>query len=452
MSAPARPVTLARHYLGWLAALYTALLLTTIGAALVFVMWPMGRRAADDLAALMQLSAQTWAELPPETRPAFVDELRRSHRLSVATVDTAASGPTAAAPPPRGFYTRFLESALAQRQGRPVPLRRGTGPDDGDWLWARLQAGGQGLDVGFDYARLRTRPAWALGAMLAAGVLLLVPASWWLARRIADPVRRLERAVAELARGHDPQPLPETGPLELARLAGHFNGMSAQVHDLLQARTALLAGVSHDLRTPLARMRLALELQRVKPDASQLARIERDIEAMDTLIGRMLEVARGIASGEAPQPLNLRDWLDARARDHRTLAQALGAEITVDCPSPLKAAAPPLALGRVVDNLLVNALRHARGSVMLAARADAEGVHIDVADRGPGIPPDRLDAVWQPFRRLDESRSPDTGGYGLGLTIVQQLARSHGWTVGLRQREGGGLLATVTLGAPLRGS
>ncbi|MBX3635198.1 MAG: HAMP domain-containing histidine kinase [Rubrivivax sp.] len=445
----ARPVTLARHTLGWLVALYAALLLAAMAAAMVFVMWPMGQRAADDLAALMQLSAQTWTELPPETRPAFVDELRRSHRLSVAPARTAFAVASTAAPP-RGFYVQFLERALAQRQGRPAPLWRGPGPDDGDWLWVRLQAGGQALEVGFDYARLRTRPASALGSMLLAAALLLGPAAWWLARRIAEPVRRLERAAAELAQGRDPQPLPETGPLELARLAGHFNQMAAQVHELLQARTALLAVVSHDLRTPLARMRLALEMQRLKPDPSQLARIEQDIEAMDTLIGRMLEVARGIASSEAAQPLVLRGWLEERARAHAALAQAQGAAITVDCPAALTLAAPPQALGRVVDNLLLNALRHAPGPVTLSARASDAGVRIEVADRGPGIAPDQLEAVWQPFRRLDASRSPATGGWGLGLTIVQQLARSHGWTVALRNREGGGLVATLVLGVVAR--
>ena len=442
--ATGRPLTLAQHYMRWLAALYGVLLAIAVGATLVFVMWPMGQRAADDLAGLMHLSAQTWVELPPGTRPAFEDELRREHRLAIRPDMPM----PAAAPHWHGFYLLFLERALERRQGHVAVLARQPGPDDGEWLWTRLEVGGRGIGVGFDYARLTARPLVALGAMLAAGALLLGVAAAWLARRIAEPVERLERAAAQLAGGVDPQLLPEQGPRELARLAGHFNQMALRVHELMEARTTLLAGVSHDLRTPLARMRLALEMLRLKPDTKLIDRMDQDVEAMNGLIGQMLEVARGL-DHEARQAVSLTPWLQARVETHRAAAGERGATLTARGPDGLQLEVSAGLLGRVVDNLIENAVRYAPGEIEVTASVDESGagVVIEVADRGPGIAGPQLEAAWRPFHRIEGSRSPQTGGYGLGLAIVRQIARSQGWEVSLSNRAGGGLVARLAIPA-----
>jgi two-component system osmolarity sensor histidine kinase EnvZ len=245
--------------------------------------------------------------------------------------------------------------------------------------------------------------------------------------------------------------LPETGPRELAELARHFNHMALQVRELNDARTTLFAGISHDLRTPLARMRLALELLTVKPDPALVQRIEHDIDEMNQLIGQLLEIARGLKL-EPAQDLELCAWLKARTQVHRAAADAAGARLSVDCAGELHVTAPPGVLTRIIDNLLVNALRYAPGPVDLVAQAlpaqapgQTAGVRLGVLDRGPGIPQDQLAAVFRPFHRLEGSRSPVTGGFGLGLAIVQQLARANGWSVSLEAREGGGLAAWVDL-------
>ena len=444
MNSSAQAPPLARHYLRWLAALYGLLLAISIGAALVFVMWPMGQRAADDLAGLMHLSAQTWVELPPETRPAFEDELRRAHRLAIRP-DMPAPAATASADW-HGFYLRFLERALEARQGQPVVLTHHSGPDAGEWLWTRLDIAGRGIGVGFDYARLPTRPLLALTAMLAAGALLVGLAAAWLARRIALPVQRLESSAAQLARGADPQLLPETGPQELARLAGHFNHLALRVRELLEARTTLLAGVSHDLRTPLARMRLALEMLRLKPDAQLIDRLDADVQAMNGLIGQMLDLARGL-DDEPTQTVRLATWLRERAELHRPAAAARGATLHAQGPADLQVDVAAGLLGRIVDNLVGNAIRYAPGPIdLVASRDEASGrVVIDIADRGPGIPESQLEAVWRPFQRGEASRSPQTGGWGLGLAVVRQIARAQGWQVQLTNREGGGLQARITI-------
>jgi two-component system osmolarity sensor histidine kinase EnvZ len=415
-----------------------------VGSALVFVLWPMAQRSADDLAGLMVLSAQTWAELPPATRPAFEEELVTTHQLALRP------GPLASPPDAlvHGFYIAFLERALERRIG-PATLYTEPGPDGSRWLWTEVPAGGRRISVGFDTERLDTHPLIALLLVLLLGGAAVALTAVWLARRIAEPVERLEQAAADLAHGHRPKLLPEVGPLELARLAGHFNHLALQLRDLLDARTTLFAGVSHDLRTPLARMRLALEMLTLRPDAALIGRMVRDIEEMNALIGQMLDLARGLDQ-EAAQDVHLAPWLQARVQAHLGLAQAAGASLAVDCEPGLRLRVAAGSLGRVLDNLIGNALRYAPGPVTLTARrvadpAGAPRVRLAVLDRGPGIPEVQRELMWRPFQRGETSRSPQTGGYGLGLAIVRRLATLQGWQVGLELREGGGLEAWVEL-------
>jgi two-component system osmolarity sensor histidine kinase EnvZ len=418
-----------------------ALELAFAAVALLFVLQPMAKRSAHDLAGLMVLSAQTWAELPPQTRPAFERELQANYRLSLRPD----------LPPPadtglvHGLYIGYVEQALQQRVGHPVYFERQTDAQGHVWLWTSIPAGGREIGVGVDNSRFQTQPVRAL----VVGLLLSLPlailfALWW-ARRIIRPIEAMEQAAAQLAQGDTPQRLPQTGPRELVRLAAHFNQMAARIDTLLQARTNLLAGVSHDLRTPLARIRLALELQRMQPTEARLDQIERDVLAMDRLIGEVLQLARGLQAS-APQRLALLPWLQERAQTHADWARSQGAVLQAQGAPDLQAWVDVHALQRVVDNLLANAVRHAPGPIVLqASPAQSAGrVRITVLDRGPGIPSDQLDAVFEPFNRLDAARTPGQGvGSGLGLTIARQLAQQHGWQVGLQAREGGGLMAWV---------
>lgn len=421
--------------------LVLALELAFAAVALLFVLQPMAQRSAHDLAGLMVLSAQTWAELPPQTRPAFERELQANYRLSLqpgmpAPADTGLI---------HGFYIGYVEQALQQRVGHPLYFQRQTDAQGHVWLWTSIPAGGREIGVGVDNSRIQTQPVRAL----VFGLLLTLPlatllALWW-ARRITRPVDAMEQAAAKLARGDTPQRLPQTGPRELVSLAAHFNQMAGRIDALLQARTTLLAGVSHDLRTPLARIRLALELQRMQPTEARLDQIERDVLAMDRLIGEVLQLARGLQA-RAPQRLALEPWLLERQQTHADWARSQGVVLEVQCPPDLQVWVDVHALQRVVDNLLANAVRYAPGPIILqAGPAPAAGrVRIALLDRGPGIPPDQLDAVFEPFARLDIARTPGQGaGSGLGLTITRQLAQQHGWQVGLQAREGGGLMAWV---------
>ncbi|MDP2169080.1 MAG: ATP-binding protein [Rhodocyclaceae bacterium] len=456
-----RPTSLARQNTLLLAAAFILIELLAALALSVYLILPLARRSADDLASLMILSAQTWAELPPQTRVDFEFELLANHALALRA-ESPGVGIDEWHPP----YFYLLEDALAHRSGtRQHLVRENVG--DATWYWAYLPAGHGHLAVGLSQQRIGAQPWAALLIALLGGLALASGVAVWLARRITAPLARLEEAAKRIGQGESPELLPETGPTELAALADRFNAMARQVRELLQARTTLLVGVSHDLRTPLARMRLALELLKLAPTPAPrnspgrpksflpleggterseglrgglITQLENDIDEMNGLIGSLLDLARGLER-EPPVTLDLVEWLSDLAADFSTPERA----VSVHCP-PCQRAVPPRALRRAIGNLLQNALRHAPAApVELVCEADDTQCRIGVLDRGPGIPPDQIEAMFQPFHRLDPSRNPATGGAGLGLAIVRELARANHWEVRLEPRPGGGLAAWLCM-------
>ncbi|MGE0071188.1 MAG: HAMP domain-containing protein, partial [Thiomonas sp.] len=303
--------TLRQQTLRAMLVLVLILELAFAGVALLFVLKPMAERSAHDLAGLMVLSAQTWAELPPQTRPAFVQELHDRYRLGLlpGMQPPADEGLT------HGIYIAYVEQSLQQRLGHPVFFRRQTDAQGHVWLWTSIPAGGRDIGVGFDSSRVQTQPIRALLIGLALTLPLSFLLALWWARRITRPLVSMERAAAGIARGNAPQRLSQSGPREIASLAAHFNQMAGRIDALLQARTTLLVGISHDLRSPLARIRLALELQRMAPTPERLDQIERDVQAMDRLIGEVLGLARGLQV-QAAEELALAPWLQERRQTH----------------------------------------------------------------------------------------------------------------------------------------
>ena len=433
MNSARRPMSLARQNAGVLVAVFVIFELLAAAAVVYFLMMPMARRSAADLAGLMVLSAQTWSELPPATRPAFERELMHTHVLALRAETPATAHDEWHEP-----YVYFLERALwALTDDQRHLSREEIGGED--WMWAALPSGEDTISVGFPLSRIASHPMLTLLVSSLLGLALALLAAIWLARRIVAPLNRLEQAAGHVGRGEAPEFLDETGPRELAALAARFNAMARQVRALLDARTTLLAGLSHDLRTPLARMRVALTLLEDRPSPRTLHRLERDIEEMDRLIGNVLDLARGL-QGEPPSRFDLHALLVDLAANCTAPER-----VALQCP-PLQLTAPRLDLRRALGNLLENALLHARqGPVDIAVQIEPGQLRIGVLDRGPGIPEERMEDVFEPFYRLDPSRSPATGGAGLGLAIVRQITDRHGWSIQLRAREDGGLEAWLQL-------
>jgi two-component system osmolarity sensor histidine kinase EnvZ len=221
--------------------------------------------------------------------------------------------------------------------------------------------------------------------------------------------------------------------------------MSANIRELSENRTIMVAGISHDLRTPLTRLGLAVEMLGEDSNPRLVAGIRRDLAAMNRLISQFLQFTKGLED-ESPVQLDLRQLIEAQAEDLRRS----GTEVEFGgCSSPCSYKVEPVALGRLLANLLENAAHYGAGKpINVNLQCDEQAVSIEICDRGPGIPADQVEAVFQPFHRLEAARSTRTGGSGLGLAIARQLADKHDWSIQLLPREGGGTVARV--GLPVR--
>lgn len=273
----------------------------------------------------------------------------------------------------------------------------------------------------------------------AAALLLSLVGAWLIVSRVSRPLKRLARAAAEIGRGRTPHPVVAEGPAEIETLAGAFNQMSTDLARLDQDRAFILAGISHDLRTPLTRLRMSVEMSGM--DTASREEAAADIDEMDRTIGQFLDFARA-DGGEPAQDVDVAAMLNDLAEQYRRRNAVVGVDAQ---PLPLQNVRPK-ALRRAIGNLIENALRHAGAGLPVDLRLLASGdeLRIAVSDRGPGIPPDEAERLKLPFTRLETART-DAIGAGLGLAIVERIARSHGGRLELQPRDGGGLVAGIVI-------
>jgi two-component system osmolarity sensor histidine kinase EnvZ len=405
------------------------------GFVWLMVIQPLAARSADDLAAKILLSAQTWVELPPQTRADYEMELAFRHDLALAEVKTHLS--QAARP---NYFGDLIAAALTRRAKQPITLKRGADPD---WDWLEIHVADKLLRVGFDRQRYALEAPLAAVGVFLLGALLTVLTALVMVRQASARMNSLARKAGDVGQGRAPELLPETGARELRELTAAFNRMALEVQALLENRTVLLAGVSHDLRTPITRLRLALSLLD-EADPELVKRMERDLDEMNRLINDMLVFARSLKV-EALQDCDLTRVLDdlaAQAALLGPLEWQAGAPSGASCIARVGEA----ALRRIIGNLLDNARRYGGADpVRLELECEGEAVRIAVLDRGPGIPVEQREAVFRPFTRLETSRSREAGGSGLGLAIARQLADAYGWRIELSNRAGGGLCATLVV-------
>jgi two-component system osmolarity sensor histidine kinase EnvZ len=269
-------------------------------------------------------------------------------------------------------------------------------------------------------------------------VALSLAGAWFIASNLARPLAAVTRAARRIGGGGAHQPLAEEGPRELRTVAKAFNRMASSLESMERERAMVLAGISHDLRTPLSRLRLALEMSGAESGASE-AMIE-DIGEIDAIIGQFLDFARGENEEKSRQPL---DPLLHELGEHY---RRLGKNVSVEAATGAQFSIARMALRRALANLVDNALRYAGEPIEIEAKRAPESVAIEVRDRGPGIPAGEAERLKRPFTRLDDARSGASGA-GLGLAIVERVARGHGGTLELLPRPGGGLVARLTLRA-----
>jgi len=387
------------------------------------------RRLAEHLVIARRLVA----ERRPADRPSMAEDLSTQRYAMRWTA--ALPSPPPIVPALDGMRRQVIdwEPGLAATDlrlrltspGRSSVVTGGLRLPDGSWLYFRTLEPLQNLNLAAGRIAQALIPAVAL--MILGGLLI---------RRALRPMRQL--AVAADAFGtRNHAPVPEAGPGEVRRVVAAFNRMQARIQRLIADRTQALAAVGHDLRTPLARLRLRAE--RVG-DAEARAAIGRDIGEMEAMIASLLAFLGGDSDPEAPVLIDLA-VLCATLIDDVEDRGLTGRYVGPDhCDAVLR----PTALKRALGNLIDNALHYAGGATLvLAPRADA--LELRVEDEGPGIPEDALRQVLEPFVRLDTARPRDTVGFGLGLPIVARIVEAERGTLTLANRPGGGLVATVTL-------
>ena len=268
-------------------------------------------------------------------------------------------------------------------------------------------------------------------------VILLVIALYIVARGITRPLSQLAGAADNIGRGVRQPKLEEKGARELRRAARAFNTMQDRLHRYLDSRTRVLAAMSHDLKTPLTRLRLQVETQ-IEDPALQ-ARFGKELDEMESMVRGALALFRGLNDEEAFEPVDI----DLLLETIRAEFVEMGRDVTVEGRALGALPGKPQALKRCVTNLVGNAVSFG-GRARIVVR-DAAQLEISVRDDGPGIPPEEIEKVFEPFYRVESSRNRDTGGSGLGLSIARDVVQAHGGSLVLENRAEGGLEARLTL-------
>ena len=324
-----------------------------------------------------------------------------------------------------------LASALQSKVGRPFRMDWTTDPRN---VLVRVQLDSGVLEVEAPRKRLYATSIYLFVLWIAGTAVLLFGVATLFLRIQVRAISRLAAAAEAFGRGRDGAPIRPEGAVEVRQAAMAFNQMQARIVRFLAQRTEMLAGVSHDLRTPLTRLRLALAVLPATPELHQdVADMTADVEEMERMIGGYLAFARGEVAEQA-QAVDLTALLG----DVASAARRAGAEVELCSPAGLVLNLRPDAARRAVTNLVDNARRHAR-HVLLSAQPEDRAVQVTVDDDGPGIPGDRRESVFRPFE------SGAGGGTGLGLTIARDIVRAHGGDIVLEDSPMGGLRARMRL-------
>lgn len=425
-----KPATL---YVRTSLTIFVALFIFMVFASVVVfqhLMQPLARQAAGDMAALMVLSAQTWVELTPDARPRLEAELKNYHNISITEhIDTP--NPVTVQHP----FIRFLKDELEKRLEQPVQINEDT-INEGR-VFVDIPISGKSIHISFPYQHIGANPPMVIFLLLVGAAVLIFLTSSFLVRRLTRPLEQLSQATVQMGRRKKVPALQETGAREFVLLTRSFNQMNQRVQLLLDNRDTLLGGISHDLRTPISRVHLALELLEDSASSELIESIRNDLNEMNHLIEQTLELA--INDKRALDKLEKIDLIELISTEVNKFKNEFDFIEWVKPEPECIANVSQSALQRIIQNLLENAISYGKGTpieITLTCRSDE--VEIDVSDQGPGIPSEYQNDVFQPFFRLESSRNLNTGGKGLGLAIVSQLCEIYDWDIMVTTNKKGG--------------
>lgn len=386
------------------------------------------QRMAEIIASDARSMALALETMEPAQRGSLIEKSRQEPGLRI--LPAATFSPSGAKANPR--FVQRITHRLGLILGPETQVL--FQPGDHAILWIRFRAAGDPYWLGFPASRLEVETPWPLFGVVFGLVLVAVGGAFLVAWRINRPLRQLSALAGALGKGETPAPVEITGPKEVQELGRSFNRMTEDLKKLEADRALLLAGVSHDLRTPLARLRLGAEMM---GDASLRDGMILDIQDMDRIIGQFISFVRD--SGQEPEEtVNLNELIDGICARYRRLGHAVEVRLQPLPPARVR----PTAMQRLVGNLIDNALRHGAEPIEVETVAAGKNIRLSVLDHGPGILPDETERMKQPFTQLDAARS-GKGNTGLGLAIVERIAKLHGGTFNLANRPEGGVAATV---------
>lgn len=444
-TAGARAAT-PRISLFWRTFLLLALLIgvslgATLGIAGLLDRAPPEQRLAWEVASVVNLTRSALVSAEPDRRLDLLDQLAHEEEVRVLPkepedrIDDAATGPR----------LRALQPRLRQLLGAGTRVAGRVNGTDGVWISFEIDGDDYWLILPRARVERQFGPGIGLLGLIAAGLSLL--GALLISRLVNRPLADLSRAIARLSRGQAPPPLAEQGPTEIAALNRRFNRLARDLARLDADRSLALAGISHDIRSPLARLRMEIELAPL--EAGQRASMAEDIERIDRIVGQFVQYAR-IAEPPRTERVDVDALLSGLAHGYHGAVEAGELVLEIDAGEVLHWIGDPTDLHRALANLIDNSMRYGRAAageparVQLRAQRSSDGLSIEVRDHGPGVPPADLDRLLEPFARMDSARG-ESGGSGLGLAIVERLARRYGGGLRLVNLPAGGLSASLTL-------
>lgn len=410
-------------------------LLAVIAITGYFIILPAGKRNANDLSSLILLSAKTYIELPPETRQDFIDELSKNQQLYWGSGSEKLALHTHL-----NHHINFIEENLSSRLDSIVDISPEAGNPNRHWIDITIAK--QTIRIGFDQQRIGVALPYVALYFVSILAIMAIFSSLILVRKITNPVKKLSEAAKIIGSGGTLEPLKEEGPKELAETAKAFNKMSTDVQALLENRTVLLGGISHDLRTPLTRMRMALEMLPDNVDNELRNELKESINNMETIIKEYMQLTKGLEDGDIERVTIhtlMTDIINEINPPKKQIINLTGADNDmIDTYA--------VALHRILFNLIENAVRYGnKNPVDVSWSYSDKTLNITISDQGIGIPKQQQQEIFRPFYRLESSRNRGTGGSGLGLAIVDQIVQKRDWRLSLSSNENTGTSVTLSL-------
>jgi two-component system osmolarity sensor histidine kinase EnvZ len=421
-------------------ALIVASLLAWAQSFRVFERGPRAQQIAQQVISIVNITKSALLYSDPSLRRELLADLTDNEGVRVVPREAA----DVVKPFPDTPVLRLAAAEIIERLGAPTQVASEVNQVPGTWVSFDIEGDGYWVFIERDPLARDVGTRWIRWAVMATLLSILVAIA--ITRIVNKPLRQLADAARSLGAGHVPAPLPDKGPAEIRTVNQSFNRMVADLAQLERDRAVLLAGISHDLRTPLTRLRLEIDINAL-PDAARQA-MAGDIEQMDAIVGQFLDYAR-------PAPQQPKDQVILAPQVEQAVAQARlaadpSATVALDLDAGLAVEGYSTELARALENLLTNSSRYGRdpdtGHLDLRVGLRREGAQavLTVADRGAGIAPDMVERLMRPFERGDASRS-EARGAGLGLAIVDRIARMHGGALCLLENPPHGLRAELRL-------